>query len=336
MKSIQVDALVVMKIAKHCRESVSSSQCSGQLLGLDVKDVLEVTDSFPFPPSIENEDAKNALEAKKNYMDHMMMCLRNVGVDNNIVGWYQSTQLGSFMSTALVETQQGYQHQLHDRSVLLIYDISSTSSGNLSLKAFRLSPAFLAAQKEGKFNGASLARNKLTHRDILEEIPIEIRASTLATGLLHSLSPPPSASSTKLTTMATNNTLDFPNFDSLDLSIDPYLEKNLEYLLDSVDDFNYEQSVLQYYQRQLSREQSKISVWQAKRKSENQLRSATGQPPLPEDEWTRLFKLPTEPSRLESLLVSSQIDRYCEQIDEHAGPTLSKLYFTSAALGLER
>lgn len=36
-------------------------------------------------------------------------------------------------------------------------------------------------------------------------------------------------------------------------------------------------------------------------------RAAAGQPPLPEDEWIKLFKLPAEPSRLDSLLVSGQI-----------------------------
>jgi translation initiation factor 3 subunit H len=36
-------------------------------------------------------------------------------------------------------------------------------------------------------------------------------------------------------------------------------------------------------------------------------RIAAGQAPLPEDEWIKMFKLPAEPSRLESLLISGQI-----------------------------
>jgi hypothetical protein len=39
------------------------------------------------------------------------------------------------------------------------------------------------------------------------------------------------------------------------------------------------------------------------RKAENAARIAAKQTPLPEDEWTRLFKLPTEPSRLEGTLI---------------------------------
>jgi translation initiation factor 3 subunit H len=56
-----------------------------------------------------------------------------------------------------------------------------------------------------------------------------------------------------------------PNYDTLDLSIDPYLEKNLEYLLDGMEEWGYEQGNLQYFQRQLAREQTKIAAWQAKR-----------------------------------------------------------------------
>lgn len=39
-----------------------------------------------------------------------------------------------------------------------------------------------------------------------------------------------------------------------------------------------------------------------------------------------MFKLPAEPSRLDHLLISGQIDNYCKQINEFAGPTLGKLF----------
>jgi hypothetical protein len=47
--------------------------------------------------------------------------------------------------------------------------------------------------------------------------------------------------------------------------VDPYLEKNLEYLIEGMDEWTYEQGNLQYFQRQLGREQTKIAAWQAKR-----------------------------------------------------------------------
>lgn len=50
--SVQVEGQVILKIAQHCREhATGSSVVTGQLLGLDVGQTLEVTDCFPFPVS---------------------------------------------------------------------------------------------------------------------------------------------------------------------------------------------------------------------------------------------------------------------------------------------
>ena len=89
----------------------------------------------------------------------------------------------------------------------------------------------------------------------MEELPVQIHNSHLVTSLLHTIENPLEKGSVALS----------PNFDTLDLSIDPYLEKNLEYLIDGMDEWSYEQGNLQYFQRQLTREQAKIAAWQAKR-----------------------------------------------------------------------
>lgn len=47
---VQVEGQVILKIAKHCREHATGTNVvTGQLLGLDVGQTLEVTDCFPFP-----------------------------------------------------------------------------------------------------------------------------------------------------------------------------------------------------------------------------------------------------------------------------------------------
>jgi translation initiation factor 3 subunit H len=48
LRCVQLDGHVVLKIAKHCRDNMPNL-VTGQLLGLDVGPVLEVTDCFPFP-----------------------------------------------------------------------------------------------------------------------------------------------------------------------------------------------------------------------------------------------------------------------------------------------
>lgn len=117
-----------------------------------------------------------------------------------------------------------------------------------------------------------------------------------------------------------------PNLDSLDLSLDPFLEKTSDLLLESIENHHTELNNHQYYQRSLAREQAKITAWQQKRKAENVARAATKQPPLPEDEWQRLFKLPQEPSRLELLLNSRQVEQYARQVDGFTATVSGKMF----------
>lgn len=87
---VQLDGLVLLKMIKHCTENVPEV-VTGQLLGLDVDDKLEVTNCFASP--LEENDAESdehQLEMMKNF--------RAVNVDNNTVGWYQSALLGSWVN----------------------------------------------------------------------------------------------------------------------------------------------------------------------------------------------------------------------------------------------
>jgi len=48
LKTVQLDGQVLLKIMQHCNSSLPQL-VTGQLLGLDVGQTLEVTDCFPFP-----------------------------------------------------------------------------------------------------------------------------------------------------------------------------------------------------------------------------------------------------------------------------------------------
>lgn len=105
---------MVLKIIKHCQEALPSF-VTGQLLGLDIGRTLEVTNCFPFPN--KNDDAaapagaaeEDGDEDGAEYQMHMMQCLREVNVDNNTVGWYQSTYFSSFIDDSCIDTQFNYQ-----------------------------------------------------------------------------------------------------------------------------------------------------------------------------------------------------------------------------------
>lgn len=162
LKAVQLEALVVMKIIKHC-SSRFPTIATGSLVGMDVNGTLEVTNCFPFPvvdlpPEAQFEQqhfntAAAAPRAKSNsaYQVEMIRMLREVNVDANNVGWYTSANLGNFVNSNFIENQYFYQKDLNERTVALVHDVSRSSQGSLSLRAFRLSPQFMTAFKENKF-----------------------------------------------------------------------------------------------------------------------------------------------------------------------------------------
>jgi len=54
------------------------------------------------------------------YQLEMMKNLRHVNIDHLHVGWYQSTNFGTYVNKALVDSQFNYQFSI-DESIVLIY-----------------------------------------------------------------------------------------------------------------------------------------------------------------------------------------------------------------------
>ncbi|KAK6544332.1 hypothetical protein TWF694_001032 [Orbilia ellipsospora] len=338
IKSVRVDALVAMRIVKHATGAYPTT-VYGSLLGMEVDGVLQITNAFPFPTSTEDDSSSSALTPKNKgvmwYENEMIKCLREVNVDANNVGWYQSTTLGNFINSNFVENQAHYQSKMSERTIALVYDSTKGAQGGITLKAYRLTSQFMVAYKENKFSSENLQKHNLTYKDILQELPLTLYNSHLATSLLHQLSIPPQPPSilpvslTSLTNPPTYPTPTYPltsNFNALDLTIDPVLEKSCDLLLESIEAHNTEANNAAYYQRSLAREQAKISAWQQKRKTENSVRAAQKLPPLPEDEWSKLFKLPQEPSRLDAMLISRQVEQYARQVDGLTATSSAKLF----------
>lgn len=74
------------------------------------------------------------------------------------------------------------------------------------------------------------------------------------------------------------------------------------------------------------REKARADGYVQKRKEENALRSSQGLPPLPDEDVSRLFKIPPEPSRLESTLLLGQIDAYAKSLADSSSINLVKMY----------
>merc|ERR1712228_485311 len=132
---VQIDGLVIMKLIKHCHELEASTSGSGiaqgALLGLVTDTRLEITHCFPFPSgtdeTIDDED----------FQLTMMRRLRQVNVDHQHVGWYQSSQFGNFLSHSFLSHNFSYQTSIEE-SVCLIFDTAKTGQGFLNLKAYRM------------------------------------------------------------------------------------------------------------------------------------------------------------------------------------------------------
>ena len=148
-----------MRIIKHSAQTFPSV-ATGSMVGLDKDGVLEITNCFPFPSvdsGSDGHDGQNmaaaAPRAKANvaYQNEMIRCLREVNVDAANVGWYTSTSMGNFINQNTIENQHFYQKEPNERAVTLVHDVSRSSQGSASLRAFRLSPLFVTSLKEGKF-----------------------------------------------------------------------------------------------------------------------------------------------------------------------------------------
>ena len=294
---------------------------TGQLLGLDVGETLEVTSSFPFPGKEGGETVSE--EDSAEYQMEMMRCLREVNVDNNTVGWYQSTYFSSFIDESCVETQFNYQSNIKN-GVMLIYDPSRARTSGLALRAFRLTDTFMSLYSDGKITYDALASaNQTATAEVFQELPIKVRNSHLNSALLLELQDEcgiqPNAS----------------DFSRLELNTNPFLEKQLQLLIECIEDLQAESNKLQHYERAVQRQKSAQSQYLTKKKAEGAARRARGEEPLPEEDLSTnaLFKPITKPSRLESLLITNQMSAYCQQINAFSGQSFAKLFLMQSLNG---
>ena len=330
--TVQMDALAALKIIRHCQESLPRL-AAGQLLGLDVESTLEVTNCFAFPfEEEEEEDAfmlgKYKKYQRRNTMREMlgegvgdlddftaktMHFLKLVNVDANAVGWYTTSIIGSNL-TQSITTQFKYQ-TANAAAVLVVYDPLRTRKGSICLRAFQLTETFMAAFKARDFTVDALLDSGLSFRDIYAELPIVIYNSPLVNAFLLEMD-------------AQFQDVSSVGFDRFDLESAVYLEKNMEYLLSAIDTFNYSQSHYIYFKKRLAHRDEAL----ARRRAENEARVADGLKPLPESDIYKRFgsNLPDISSRLESLLVSSNVDNYCLQLNSFVEQAITRVYTTEA------
>jgi translation initiation factor 3 subunit H len=306
---VQVDGLVIMKLAKHCHEvDVSGNTVAqGALLGLVADKRLEITHCFPFPSgtdeTVDDED----------FQLSMMRRLRMVNVDHQHVGWYQSAQFGNFLSPQLLESQFSYQTSIEE-SVCLIFDTAKTGQGFLSLKAYRLTGEAIKMFKEGDFSPDAVKDLHVSYESLFTEIPIVIKNSHLVNALLLELSE--------------QIGLDMGGAQHLDLGTSGTLETQLRAIMDNVDELNQESIKFNKHQNMQLKQYQEKTRWIQKRQMENQARIARGEEALPDEDLSKLFKSMPAPSRLNPLILSGTINNTANEVSEFCSQSLAKLFIT--------
>lgn len=228
------DFQAVMKMVKHCHEESLSNMelAQGALLGLVFDKRLEITNCFPFPKtSDETMD-------EEEYQLAMMRRLRRVNVDHFHVGWYQSADVGNFLSLPLLESQYHYQTSIEE-SVVVIYDTAKSARGFLTLKAYRLTPQAIQMYKDGDFTPEALRLLKISYESLFVEIPIVIKNSPLTNIMMSELSElVPEEEGTHF----------------LDLGTASVLENHLRCLMERVDELNQEATKYNKHQQMVIRQ----------------------------------------------------------------------------------
>jgi translation initiation factor 3 subunit H len=158
---------------------------------------------------------------------------------------------------------------------------------------------------------------------------VTIRTSALASAFLNILTAP-TASSRSFPSLTKSAPLP-PDFSHLDLGLPSALNRNLEQVVESLEAYRNEENNVAYLSRQITREKARADTHIARRKEENAIRTAQGLPTLPEEDISRLFKIPPEPNRLESMLLLGQVDASARNVEEVTSAGLIKIYAANPA-----
>jgi translation initiation factor 3 subunit H len=323
---VQLEGLVVLKIIKHCQENFPMT-VMGQLLGMDMDETLEITNCYPFMTQSANATAgPDALEHSQTfeanqlqYQRDMMLSVREVNIDHQVVGWFYSTgsQMGSFLSAQWLDTQFSYQQSLSN-IVCIIYDPVRTEEGTLCLRAYRLTEPFMQVYAKGDFSSLGFSREGCLSSGMIEEVPITLHNSSLINAALVDLE--------------YNDEFTGENdveLSRLSISDRPVLEQSMEFLICDLDTLGKEQSKYAYFVRNLVRNNGPALERIRKRRAENRSRAAAGQEPLPEDDdIAQVFS--TELPRLENKVLLKGLDSFVESIKHLASEGIVKQYGVSA------
>ncbi|GME83210.1 unnamed protein product [Ambrosiozyma monospora] len=188
--SVELNGSVALKLTTFAEESYPNIE-TGPILGFDKKDTdansisINITKIFQFP--VNNNDEIFTLRGYNGkYQNDVLAKLKDTKTGVKLLGWFISTTNGKFISQTIVDSmvhlQEYNKRENKDETPILylVYDPSKALDGVLSLKVFKLSEQFIKTYySEDRFIPKNLIENKLSYKNIFEEVPTTLKNTFL-------------------------------------------------------------------------------------------------------------------------------------------------------------
>lgn len=283
--SVEINASVLLKLNQMAQTAGSDVAC-GPIYGYDKQDsnVISVSKAINFPPS-SGDDFFSLKQSNVAFQVDYLKTLRATKQAVKLLGWFVCSS--DFLTTNIINALQQLQKVIKEEqridlpALLVVFDPKKSEEGLLSLKTVRLTDAFLATSAaEHRFVGKNLIENKLSYKNIVEELPTVVVNNNL--GNLKIMDLQPASEGAALAPRANE------------------AKHTVDNLMGALDHFNYGLGNLNHFQKNLGREITNIKKWQEKN---------------PKGEWHKEFSLPQPVSKFDNLVTSASILGLCNELE---------------------
>lgn len=159
-KKAKISAIALLKMVMHAR-SGGQIEVMGLMMGKIEGDTMIVMDSFALP--VEGTETRvNAATEGYEYMVDYLTLIRQVGRQENALGWYHSHPgYGCWLSGIDVSTQMLNQKFQEPWLAIVVDPVRTSSSGKVELGAFRTYPEDYKAEGDNPSEYQSIPISKI-------------------------------------------------------------------------------------------------------------------------------------------------------------------------------
>lgn len=284
--SVEINASVLLKLTQMAENAGANTAC-GPIYGYDKLDtnVINISKAINFPSSSSGDDFFSLKQSNVAFQVDYLKTLRATKTPVKLLGWFVCSS--DYLTANIINSLQQLQKVIKEEqrielpALLVVFDPKKSQEGLLSLKVLKLTEAFInTSSAEHRFIGKNLIENKLSYKNIVEELPTTIINNQLTN--LKILELDPSSEGTSLRAKSND------------------VKQTVDQLFSTVDHFNYGLGNMNYFQKNLNREITNINKWLEKNEG---------------GEWRKEFSLPQPVSKFDNLITSASILGLCNELE---------------------